>query len=150
MPEDTPTSMEIQEPPGGCRNAPRAQIVRDFVVAVQNKDLDHLSQWLTENIQWDVVGFQKLDGLSEVLDWLSKARDNVALSFNSILTHGREASTDGQVTNNRNISVAFSYVITFASAANSAKIKAVRSYLVSKPVQLPEAELLPSPEAPNT
>ncbi|MCW4467149.1 hypothetical protein OK351_16830 [Glutamicibacter sp. MNS18] len=134
MPHDVPTSLQVHEPPGGCGNAPRAQIVRDFVVAVQGKDLDHLSQWLSEDVQWDVVGFQKLNGLSEVLDWVRGARDNVELSFNSILTHGREASTDGRVTNIQNISVAFSYIITFASTAKSARISAVRSYLVSKPV----------------
>ena len=134
MPDEATSSLLVNDPPAGCGNAPRAQVVRDFVVAVQGKDLEHLQQWLSEDVQWDIVGFQKLDGLEQVLDWLRGARDNVELSFNSILTHGHEASTDGRVTNNRNVSVAFCYVITFTGTRKTDRIKAVRSYLVSKPV----------------
>lgn len=134
MTEESSAALEIHDPVGGCGNAPRAQIVRDLVVAVQSKDLDHLQQWLIPEIEWNVVGFQRLQGLNEVLEWVTGARDNVSLSFNSILTHGREASVDGQVTNIRNVSVAFSYFFTFTGAGKTAKVKGVRSYLVSKPV----------------
>ncbi|WP_431710660.1 nuclear transport factor 2 family protein [Glutamicibacter uratoxydans] len=134
MTDSTVQSLEIREPEGGCGNAPRAQIVRDLIVAIQSKDLEHLHQWLSPDVQWEVVGFQKLDGLNEVSDWVTGARDNISLSFNSILTHGREACVDGQVTNIRQVSVAFSYVFRFASTAKTAKVDAVRAYLVSKPV----------------
>ncbi|WP_396277603.1 nuclear transport factor 2 family protein [Glutamicibacter creatinolyticus] len=127
------TPLEIIEPEN-CGNAPRAQVIRDLAVAVQSKDAEHLAQWLADDVQWEIVGFQRLSGLTEVLKWVTNARDNTQLRINSILTHGREGSVDGRVTNVQNISVAFCYMIRFTSTAKTAKIAQVRSYLVSRPI----------------
>lgn len=144
MPDEAPSTLKVSEPAHGD-GAPRAQVVRDFVVAVQSKDLHRLEEWLTDDIQWDIVGFKQLHGLPEVLGWVRGARETIEISFNSILTNGLEGSADGTVTNVRNITVAFSHILSFAGTAPSAKIKAVRSYLVSSPVAAADLVSEPTP-----
>lgn len=116
-----------------CGNAPRQQIIQDVIVALHSKDLDFLRLWLSEDVAWEIVGFGTLHGIDALCEWVQTSTQTTSLEFTSVLTHGREGSTDGSVTNDPKISVAFSHVLRFTGASKTARIASARSYLVSKP-----------------
>lgn len=102
-------------------------------MALHSKDLDHLRLWMSEDVEWEIVGFETLYGIDALCQWVKTSGEAKSLEFKSVLTHGREGSTDGNLTNGQDIPAAFSHVLRFTGAAKSARIKSVRSYLVSKP-----------------
>lgn len=119
--------------PENCGNAPRHQIIQEVIVALHSKDVNHLKRWLSDDVEWEIVGFGTLRGVDALCQWVSSSGEKKSLEFKSVLTHGREGSTDGNVTNEQDISAAFSHVLRFAGATKTARIASVRSYLVPKP-----------------
>ncbi|MGO2052814.1 hypothetical protein ACT3UD_05905 [Glutamicibacter sp. 287] len=128
-----PSAMQVSYPEN-CGNAPRHLVIQEVIVALHGRDLDHLRLWLTEDIEWEIVGFETLHGIDALCSWVMISGDTKSLEFKSVLTHGREGSTDGNITNGQDISAAFSHVLRFTGAAKTARIKSARSYLVSKPI----------------
>lgn len=119
--------------PENCGNAPRHQIIQEVIVALHSKDVNHLKRWVRDDVEWEIVGFGTLRGVDALCQWVSSSGEKKSLEFKSVLTHGREGSTDGNVTNEQDISAAFSHVLRFTGATKTARIASVRSYLVSKP-----------------
>ncbi|KSU66194.1 hypothetical protein [Arthrobacter sp. NIO-1057] len=118
------------EIPATCGNAPRHQIITDVITAVHNKDISVLEQWFSEDIQWEIIGSATLVGVDSVREWILATPTTDTLQFFSVLTHGKEGSTDGQSYNQQQSVTHFSHVLKFASAGKAAKIKEIRSYFV--------------------
>lgn len=121
------------EIPATCGNAPRHQIITEVLSAVYRKDLSVLEQWCSKDIQWDIASRPSMHGLEAVRQWILASPTTDRLQFFSVLTHGSEASADGQSFSNQQSVTHFSHVIKFASAGKAAKITAVRSYFVEQP-----------------
>ncbi|WP_159617451.1 hypothetical protein [Arthrobacter zhaoguopingii] len=119
--------------PAGCGNAPRQLIIRDVVLALAEVKEPHLRGLLDEKVRWGLPGAASIEGLSQLTARLSGQGEVAAIELTSILTHGREGSTDGVLTFRDGRRQAFCHVLRFASAVKTARVTEIRSYLIDLP-----------------
>ncbi len=117
----------------GCGNAPRQLVIRDLVLALAEVNGPRLNELLAEKVRWDLAGAGAIEGLSRLTDRLSGQGEVATIELGSILTHGREGSTDGVLTFRDGRRQAFCHVLRFASTGKTAKVTEMRSYLVDLP-----------------
>jgi hypothetical protein len=119
--------------PAGCGNAPRQLVIRDLVLALAEVNEPRLHELLAEKVRWDRAGAGTIEGLSQLTDRLAGQGEVASIELASILTHGREGSTDGVLTFRDGRRQAFCHVLRFASTVKAAKATEMRSYLVDLP-----------------
>ncbi|MHA7262906.1 hypothetical protein ACX80W_06830 [Arthrobacter sp. TMN-37] len=119
--------------PAGCGNAPRQLIIRDVVLALAAVDEPQLRRLLAETVRWDLPGAESIEGMDALTGRLSRQDEVAGIALASILTHGREGSADGVLTFAGGARQAFCHVLRFASAAKTAKVTGIRSYLIDLP-----------------
>ncbi|HEY4557698.1 MAG TPA: hypothetical protein VIG82_05860 [Enteractinococcus sp.] len=122
--------LQVVEAPEDCGNAPRKIVIRDFLIALYQQDEDHVLEALAEDIRWELVGSRVLNGLEEVREWLRREPPVRELHIAMVITHGTDCGVDGWVVYADGRTRALSHVLIFAGHAKSAKIKALRSYLI--------------------
>lgn len=114
--------MEIMLP-ADCGNAPRIEIVSNFVVNWAKGDAEATSEWLADDVRWTYVGSK--DYQQAFADFTPER-----IELYSVITHGRLASCDGYLESSGK-RVDFSHAIRFASTSKTAKIAELRSYCFS-------------------
>lgn len=127
-------SIRVIDIPEHCGNAPRKVVLRDFLISVYERDTASALARLHQDIDWRLIGQRQLTGHRDIATWLETQPIAQALQLHTVITHGTECGADGVVTYTDGSQVAFSHVLSFAGHAKSAKINAIRSYLV--PCQL--------------
>ena len=118
-----------------CGNAPRKELLRELVVCLAERDIERLRPLLSDDIDWQLIGARSLAGLDEVAGWVSNLAAVREVVFGSLLTHGRGASVDGMLHLLDGSRIGFCHVVTFTSAAKSAKIRLARSYIIRSDYQ---------------
>lgn len=124
-------TLEVIDIPEHCGNAPRKAVLRDFLLALYQGDSAQVLEHLRDDIAWEIVGTTVLEGHKAVESWLATQRRVFALHLTTVITHGTDCGADGRVVHDDSAHVAFNHVVIFAGHAKTAKIKAIRSYLVS-------------------
>lgn len=121
------TSIRVVTEPN-CGNAPRHEIARRFAAALAGRDENELNLLLAPEVTWNLVGEAQFDGMPALLERASQSADATQLRVLSVITHGREASIDGQLvmTDGRTLSVC--HVLRFANTAKTARITGIRTY----------------------
>ena len=119
----------IDEEPD-CGNSPRKESLSDLVVALAQRDVEHLEAVLDEDVSWTVVGQQAVTGRAAARE-LALALPSVdGLKFGTFLTHGRGAGVDGVLRLADGTETAFCHVLRFKSTAKNAKVASINSYLI--------------------
>ena len=121
-------SMEIKLPTD-CGNSPRIAIVGDFVANWAEGNTEPLSEWLTDEATWTVIGGSSERGLGATH---AAAPPFVAdrLEVFAIITHGRLASCDGYLAaGDRRLN--FNHSFRFAGAVKTSRIAELRSYYIA-------------------
>lgn len=114
--------------PTDCGNAPRINIVGEFIVNWAKANTKVLSEWLTEEASWTIIGQGTHDG-PQAAQHTSPPFTPERLEVAAIITHGRLASCDGYLeTGDRRIH--FNHSIRFAGAVKTSKIVQIRSYCI--------------------
>lgn len=121
----------VDEP--DCGNAPRREILRDIVKALATRDADAVTEYLRVDAVWSLVGDRDLSGTDQIALWIASMPAPTELRFESLVTHGREASASGTLTLASDEQSHFSHVFQFAGATKTAKVKRVASYLITAP-----------------
>lgn len=122
--------LTVVDIPEDCGNAPRKIVIRDFLIAVYDLQIDDVTESIHDSIQWDVVGSQMLSGPDEVRAWLVEQPRAVELTLNTVITHGTDCGADGAVKLAEGSRSSFSHIIVFAGHGKNAKIKEIRSYII--------------------
>ncbi|MDN5755019.1 MAG: hypothetical protein ACTHWW_06725 [Arthrobacter sp.] len=120
----------IDEEPD-CGNSPRKEILRDLVVALAQRDVEHLEAVLDEEVSWTVVGRQTVTGRAAARELALALPPVDELKFGTFLTHGRGAGVDGVLRLADGTETAFCHVLRFKSTAKSAKVADINSYLIT-------------------
>lgn len=123
-------SLLVIDVPERCGNAPRKAVIRDFTIALAARSIDDVAEQVTSNVEWILNGEQVLHGHDEVTEWIASQPHARGIKIHSVMTHGTECGVDGVITLADRSTVHFSHVMHFTGGAKSAKIKAVRSYLL--------------------
>lgn len=125
------SSIRVLDIPERCGNAPRKAVLRDFMIDLYERDGNKVLERLHEDVSWQLMGRPDINGHDEVVGWLQSQREARALRLHTVITHGTECAADGIVTYQDGSQIAFNHVFMFAGHAKTAKIKTIRSYLVS-------------------
>lgn len=117
-----------------CDNAPKRRIIRDIVIASIVGDEKCLTEWLTDDLVWNVPGSFELIGRKAFLEEINEHLQKVSsLEIKSMLTHGKEASSHGTIILNSGEEIYFAEMYEFENHKKDAKIKAITSYIIMKP-----------------
>ncbi|MEH2513451.1 limonene-1,2-epoxide hydrolase [Nitrobacteraceae bacterium AZCC 1564] len=113
-----------------CRNAPKKEFVRDFIIAIVKGDASAAANNATDDITWHIVGGRTVTGKQAVLAELqhSRGKEVQELIITTIVTHGYDGVADGLLKYRNGKSVAFCDIYSFRASTNNAPIKAIRSY----------------------
>ena len=86
--------------PIDCNNAPKKQVIRDFNIAFAQGDVTGVLPFLSEEVEWDMVGKKVLQGKTAVEAELNHMAETAfqSLSLDIILTHGKFGSAVGTLT----------------------------------------------------
>lgn len=116
-----------------CGNAPKKLFVKDFIVAMVNKDQAFMDQHMTDDIQWNVVGEPPIKGKESVLTALQRLRGNpvTALTIHTIVTHGYDGVAEGLLQLKDGTTQAFCDVYRFRSSTNNAPVKVITTYAIA-------------------
>ena len=123
-------ALEVVDIPEHCGNAPRKVVIRDFLIALYQRDIPHVQESLKDDVDWDIIGSTQFQGVDEVSSWVQTQPSATALHLHTVITHGTDCGADGRVTYSDGTEIAFNHVFVFAGHSKTAKIKAIRSYLV--------------------
>ncbi|MGP5195759.1 nuclear transport factor 2 family protein [Arthrobacter rhombi] len=121
--------VSIHEEPD-CGNSPRKEILRDLMVALAQRDVEHLDVVLAEDVSWTVVGERTETGREAAREMALALPEVDELTFGTFLTHGRGAGVDGVLRLADGTETAFCHVLRFKSTAKTAKVANINSYLI--------------------
>lgn len=115
-----------------CGNAPRKQVLRDFAVAIAERDTDGLLSTVAADVEWDIVGRRTVRGKADFAAAVTAVVDRPAetLQMDSILTHGREGAVSSRMGFPGGGELRCCDVYTFSGHGKTAKITRITSYWI--------------------
>lgn len=114
-----------------CGNAPKREFLKEFNIAFAKENIGFLTESVTDNIVWNIVGDKKIAGKKNFTDELEKMKTEKAaeLILDQILSHGKEGAANGVMKMQNGKKYAFSDFYEFNSA-KGAKLKSITSYVI--------------------
>ena len=114
-----------------CRNSPKKMLLLDLFKAFAKSEFEFISDHITDDVHWRIVGKSFIERKNEVLDQLNIARkgDITHIELFNIITHGNVAAVNGVIKKKSGDQTEFCHVYTFKSAGKHI-IKEMRSYVV--------------------
>lgn len=125
------SDLKVIDVPKGCDNAPRKRVIRDFLIAFYQRDVEAVASLVHDDIQWEIIGSSVLDGVAQICEWVSGQRPVVELELATVITHGTECAADGTVVHPDGSKTRFSHILVFAGHSKTAPIRQLRSYLIA-------------------
>ncbi|WP_338448136.1 hypothetical protein R4Z09_18050 [Niallia oryzisoli] len=115
-----------------CGNAPKKIILKDFVIASVKKEISFIAETISDNIQWNIIGYNKFQGKESVIEMLQQmsSRRMLEVEIKTIITHGNTGAVDGKATYENNEKYAFCHIFLFTSAGKNGKINEITSYVI--------------------
>ncbi|WP_197257521.1 nuclear transport factor 2 family protein [Paenibacillus dendritiformis] len=115
--------------PENCGNAPKKLLLKELHIAFTAGDIPFILEQMTDDMVWNVVGAQKMEGKDKLAAALIRLKSGkaIALQISSIITHGTSGSANGSITLDTGQGYAFCGVYHF-NRAKQAKIK--RSHFI--------------------
>lgn len=117
--------------PTDCDNSPKKKFIKDFNIAFAKGDREFILDHVSDDIIWLIHGDKKIEGKEDFIKEIRQMQNETAdeLTLKSIITHGKEASANGEIKMNGN-SYMFSDVYVFKSASGKI-IKTMESYVIA-------------------
>lgn len=112
-----------------CGNSPKMEFLKQFNIAFAECNIAFLTEHVTHDIVWNIIGDKKIEGIEAFREELEKIQSAKAneLILNQILSHGKEGAANGLMTMENGNQYAFSDFYMFQSAKGE-KVKAITSY----------------------
>ncbi|MGG6230459.1 nuclear transport factor 2 family protein [Tenacibaculum sp. SDUM215027] len=119
-----------------CGNSPKMTLLKEFNIAFANGNMEFLTENVTDDIVWSIVGDRKIEGKKEFIEELKKIKEKevTELTLKQILSHGKEGAVNGTIKMQNGKKHAFSNFYFF-KGAKGAKIKLITSYIIEVDLQ---------------
>ena len=113
-----------------CGNAPKKIFLRDFNIAFAEGNNEYLLESISDDITWNLVGNQVVQGKEKFVQELEKMLSSKAseLIIYTIITHGNAGTINGTMSFEDGSIIAFCDVYLFSGYGPQAKIKTITSY----------------------
>ncbi|MEZ4724579.1 MAG: nuclear transport factor 2 family protein [Candidatus Kapaibacterium sp.] len=114
-----------------CGNSPKMEFLKEFNIAFANGNVEFITESVTDEIVWNIIGDRKIEGKEKFRGELEKMKSEKAteLIIDQILSHGKEGATNGIMKMQNGKKYAFSDFYKF-KGAKGAKIKSITSYVI--------------------
>ncbi|OWW23366.1 DNA-binding protein [Zobellia sp. OII3] len=112
-----------------CGNSPKMEFIKQLNIAFAEGNVAFLTENVTDDIVWNIIGDQKIEGIEAFTAELEKMQAVKAseLKLDQILSHGKEGAANGWMTMENGKQYGFSDFYVFQSAKGE-KIKSITSY----------------------
>lgn len=119
-----------------CGNSPKMTFLKEFNIALAKGDLEFLTESVTDEIVWNIIGDRKTEGKEEFIEELKKIKEKkvIELTLEQILSHGKEGAVNGTIKMRNGKKHSFSNFYFF-KGAKGAKIKLITSYIIEVDLQ---------------
>ncbi|WP_318308286.1 nuclear transport factor 2-like protein [Flagellimonas crocea] len=107
------------------------EFLKDFNIAFAKGNVNFITENVTDEIVWNVVGNKKIEGKEKFTEELEKMKSEKVseLVIDQILSHGKEGAANGIIKMQDGKKHAFSDFYKFKSA-KGVKIKSITSYVI--------------------
>lgn len=114
-----------------CGNSPRKKFLNDFYFSVSKADTEFAKQHLGDQFEWNRIGQFHSSGKEQFSQAFSEHPFAKAeqISIETIITHGRDASVNGEIHTNDGKTYAFCDIFKFQGAGGTT-IHSISSYLI--------------------
>lgn len=116
-----------------CGNSPRRAFIRDFNIAFVESNSDFIIESIDDDIRWKIYGDRLIEGKANFIKELQRMMipDNEVdeITIHSMITHGKEACSNGEMLMKDGKRFAFCDVYEFISAGKN-KIGKLYSYVI--------------------
>lgn len=114
-----------------CGHSPKREFLKDFNVAFGKGNVKFLTENVTEDVIWDMIGDKTIEGKDDYSNAINKMKDKKVseLVIEKIVTHGKEGAVSGIMKMQNGKKYAFSDFYEF-SGAKGAKVKSIISYVI--------------------
>ena len=114
-----------------CGNSPKMEFLKEFNIAFAKGNMEFITENVTNEIVWDIIGDKKIEGKEKFTEELEKMKSKKAieLTIDQILSHGKEGATNGIIKLQNGKKYAFSDFYKFKGAKGE-KIKSITSYVI--------------------
>lgn len=123
--------MEISIP-DHCGNSPRKQFIADFNRAFAEADVEFVLDHVSDDIVWEMVGDKEVNGktaMREVMEAMMASKAS-SMILRSVITHGREAASNGEFHYPGGGKIAFCDVYRFTKTTGN-MVNRITSYATS-------------------
>jgi hypothetical protein len=112
-------------------NAPKRALLRDYAIALAERNLADMLAVVADEVEWAVVGRWRTrkDGFESAVDRLLGG-EVLSLTLHSVLTHGDEGCVTGVMGLTDGRSIRFCDVYKFTGHSKTAKLKTITSFVV--------------------
>lgn len=114
-----------------CGNSPKMEFLKQFNIAFAQGNVAILTESVTDEIVWNIMGDRKISGIKDFTDALEKMKSEKVkeLILEQILSHGKEGAANGIIKMENGKTYAFSDFYVFKGAKGE-EIKAITSYII--------------------
>lgn len=114
-----------------CGNSPKMEFLKEFNIAFARGDVAFISDSVTDDIIWNIIGDKKIEGKERFAVELEKMKSKKVseLVLEQILSHGKEGAANGIMKMQDGKEYAFSDFYVFQGAKGT-KIKSMTSYVI--------------------
>ncbi len=114
-----------------CGNSPKNIFVQDLTVAFVKGDSRYLLKNVTDDVRWDILGEQIIQGKDGIAKVLEERKNNKAaeLTIHHITTHGKAGAADGRIKFKNGKTHAFCNIYEFSNAKGTS-VKEITSYVI--------------------
>ena len=115
-----------------CGNSPRKVILRDFVIAMVEKDSQTILASVDENMTYEQIGKTVIQGSDQFLSNVEAHKEDEVreLELLTIITHAKTAAVNGKAVNMDGQEYHFATIYRFTGNTKTARIKEITNYLV--------------------
>lgn len=114
-----------------CGNSPKMEFLKEFNIAFAKGDVEFITESVTDDIVWSIIGDKKIEGKEKFTAELEKMESEKVseLVLEHILSHGKEGAANGIMKMQDGKKYAFSDFYVFQGAKGT-KIKSMTSYVI--------------------
>ena len=117
-----------------CGNSPKMELLTQFNIAFVKADINFLTEHVTDDIEWNIMGDKHLIGKNQFIEHLEniKGKKVAELTIFQVLSHGKEGAANGLLKMPDGQQYSFADFYRFHGAKN-VRIKAITSYCIFRP-----------------
>lgn len=111
---------------------PKRELLRDLNIASVKGEFEVLLGQLEEEVFWNIVGDEQLEGPSAIKEKLTQILNHAPTELHifNVITHGNTGSVNGKLYFKEKTPLEFCHVYTFKGCSKNAKIKEITSYII--------------------